>query len=930
MPSTPPFRCTDAALLRASTYPQTLTPQPYPIADDDWPIWIRRVWANTAVVEAVSVASPDLARTLTSLCTEKTTNTPREIRRAGQALLRYVLRWSSRATPFGLFAGIAPIRFGGTACLRRGTEHRAFERPTAEHLAVTVDRLHRQPEVLRGLQIQANNLGFRRRGDWVVPAEPAGRGPAEWVIADSPALRLALRETAQPVLFTRLVEVLQAEAPTVSTAVVEGMVTELVHLGVLLTSLTPPTTVTDPAAHLEHAVHARVDEPARRSVDLRVDSDLVLPPRALREAERAAALLVRLSPPRPTWRTYHRAFLDRYGLGAAVPVRDLVDPDLGLGYPISAPHTMTRRDVTLARLAQQAAVDGSDLDADTVLTALGEAELGPPVPHTELRFSLAAASLDALDRGDFTLAVLSAARAAGTTIGRFLYLLDPPDRTRFTAAYTALATSTPGARTVHLATPSTSPHLDNLTRVPAIWPLLPLGEFHTDTAVDIEMLLVTADINRLYLISRNGCPIEPVLPNAVNLRTRIHPLARFLCEMSTGLSSPCIPFSWGQIASTFSFLPRIRSGRILLSPARWNLTASDLPGPAAPEDVWTAALTTRAKALHLPRIVLVGDDDVRIRLDLAEPSHLGLLRAHLNRSGSAALTEDPRDDRWLHGQAHEIVLTLTTTTPPRPPARPLPTRPTPQIRHVPGASAWLYAKLWAAPDQQTGLLTRHLPQFLRTWQHGPSASAWFIRYDDPAPHLRLRARLHSPELYGPGAAELARWANQRMSEGLLRDITLETYRPETGRFGTGALLAAAEAVFAADSTAALTHLALLLHPTAATALGFITLATGLLDADGLPWLVEHLDHGKGPRLDRTIVEQARRASPLPADDDPRLHQALMAYRSLLDDNAIDTALADLLHLHHARMIGIDRDSEKLCLRLARATVQYRLHTGRQT
>ena len=32
----------------------------------------------------------------------------------------------------------------------------------------------------------------------------------------------------------------------------------------------------------------------------------------------------------------------------------------------------------------------------------------------------------------------------------------------------------------------------------------------------------------------------------------------------------------------------------------------------------------------------------------------------------------------------------------------------------------------------------------------------------------------------------------------------------------------------------------------------------------------------------------------------------------------DQVLADLLHLHHARMIGVDSASERHCLRLARA------------
>ncbi|PWR12065.1 lantibiotic dehydratase, partial [Micromonospora sicca] len=70
----------------------------------------------------------------------------------------------------------------------------------------------------------------------------------------------------------------------------------------------------------------------------------------------------------------------------------------------------------------------------------------------------------------------------------------------------------------------------------------------------------------------------------------------------------------------------------------------------------------------------------------------------------------------------------------------------------------------------------------------------------------------------------------------------------------------------------------------------------------------------GPRLDPTQLEHARR----PVHDE-RLAAALANYRSLVVDDGLDPdeVLGDLLHLHHARMIGVDLTSEQHCLRLAR-------------
>jgi lantibiotic biosynthesis protein len=54
----------------------------------------------------------------------------------------------------------------------------------------------------------------------------------------------------------------------------------------------------------------------------------------------------------------------------------------------------------------------------------------------------------------------------------------------------------------------------------------------------------------------------------------------------------------------------------------------------------------------------------------------------------------------------------------------------------------------------------------------------------------------------------------------------------------------------------------------------------------------------------------------------RRRSALAAYRAHLrpaEGPDPDPVLAALLHLHHARMVGINQNSERICRRLARAT-----------
>jgi len=239
-------------------------------------------------------------------------------------------------------------------------------------------------------------------------------------------------------------------------------------------------------------------------------------------------------------------------------------------------------------------------------------------------------------------------------------------------------------------------------------------------------------------------------------------------------------------------------------------------------------------------------------------------------------------------------------------------------------------------------VSAHLPDLLSTWEDGPADDWWFLRYRDPEPHLRLRIRLRDARTYGAAIQRLGAWADRVQRLGLLRNIVLDTYYPEVGRYGTGAAMQAAEAVFAADSTVTIAQLTMTgggnPHPHAVIAASFTDLATAFTGGvtDGLRWLLDHVKHSPAPALARAVRDQAMCLADF--SDDwaalrtlpggellvqawARRRSALAAYRTHLTDAEgpePNRVLASLLHLHHARMIGIDSDSERVCLRLARA------------
>ncbi|CRK59225.1 Lanthionine biosynthesis protein LanB [Alloactinosynnema sp. L-07] len=975
----------DAAVVRVAAHPITTDIPPWPqLTGPDaenvagWRAWLAAVWAIESFAEAVRTASPTLAGRVAAVCGGQELPA-RQVRRAVVSVMRYLLRATTRATPFGLFAGVATARFGQVTTVRRVQDAKVVTRVDPVWLAQVVARLEACPALLARIEVVVNDSVRERDGRLVVELRPDPGGvaePAEVSVRLTRAVRIVMRAARSPIRVAAISDLVCAEFPDTSSDAVDGLVRELVAQRILVTGLRAPMTVTDPLGYLlanlcaagadrvpeimplvaelraiytemtggrraraasAMAKIAVADRPVH--VDMRADLDLVLPQIVIRETVHAARVLTQLTAHpfgHPRWRDYHHRFLERYGPGAAVPVLDLVDPDVGLGYPAGyrgslfdrPPPLLSDRDVRLLALAQHSALAG-EVEVTLDQSAVDELTCGVPVawrPHTELSFRLHATSREAVDRGEFDLDVVGMFREAGTTIGRFLDVFAAAERTRMAGVFEALPTSTLGAVRAQLSCPPLYTRTEIVSRSRTmLGHILPIGE-HRDPhpgLVDLRDLVVIGEPHRFVLWSTNRRrPVEPTALNAVEATNFTHPLQRFLAEVTTSRAATSGPFTWGTAAGGLPFLPRLRHRRTILSPARWVLTAADLPRLDASSGCWADELQRWRQHARVPGTVFVGGGDQRLRLDLTEPAHQALLRDTINRDQRVSLHEAPPADAfgWLDGHAHEIVVPLAST---QLPAAPM-AEPVHVVRrgdeHLPGSDGWLFAKLYGHPDRHTALLA-HLPDLLSTWDAPPSW--WFLPYRDPDHHLRLRVRADDPAT----AARVAAWARHLRERGLISHLCLDTYLPEKARFGTGPAVAAAEAVFAADSAAATSQRHTDSHALTAASLVDIAVSFhGDVEA-GMHWLIDNITTDTPVPLPRHqlahtlhLTHEADALPPsMPARWAERRH-ALDSYRDSLATIGREPhwALASLLHLHCIRANGINPTAERLSHRLARA------------
>lgn len=563
---------------------------------------------------------------------------PSERRRADKAeakLLRYLIRMSTRPTPFALFAGVAVCRWAAHTDLELAEAPPLTRtRPDMSWLLSLVFKLESDVRIRRELVVHSNRMALVR-GSRVFLAERAPTGkPAQTVSlrATRPVMR-ALAIARSPILYRDLAAELRTEFPTANGDQIDDVLTNLWEQTLLLTDLRPPITALDPACYVARrlasipaahgvceslealldatrvwdglSVGERADgwgrvsalageiHPAPEEGPLQVDMAIPLAGNQISravgdEACRAAELLLRMSSaPRGLQHVlaYRDAFHARYG-DREVPLVELLDPNFGLG-PIGSFWNRTtfdpvpnaqKRNQALLELAWSALHSRApvvELDEETVqrLETWAPDLTSAPV-SLDLCVFVGSPGRAALDAGDFIVVVGPnvGALAAGRTLGRFAHVIGD-------AAAAALC---------EVAEAEQSRVRDRLLTEVAYMP-------HTlrSTNVAIRTLTRRFEID-IGVSPGDGQPV-PVDELVVGHRqgklyvrwtaedAEIEPCSGHMLNSSRApeiarflvdVARGCGPQLSGfdwGPATGFPYLPRVQSGRVVLRPAQWRI-----------------------------------------------------------------------------------------------------------------------------------------------------------------------------------------------------------------------------------------------------------------------------------------------------------------------------------------------------------------------
>lgn len=329
--------------------------------------------------------------------------------------------------------------------------------------------------------------------------------------------------------------------------------------------------------------------------------------------------------------------------------------------------------------------------------------------------------------------------------------------------------------------------------------------------IPLSDLLVQVEGDQVLLWSqRLRKRVVPRLSSAFNYMRNHLSAFRFLCDLQYQGLQTNFSLDLSGFFPDLDFYPRVEYKQVILSLATWRLKEERLQdifkAPAAQQP---AALGELRNELGLPRHIAITVHDHQLVFDLDKEEEIAFFLASLRQKETVTVREFPFlqegvpvvADEKQQPYVHQFLTSLYHTQPVYRGAtfpRVRQNQAAERKRKVLTGEEWVYFKLYCHSSRSNQLLTEHLLPLLQRLERKGEVKQWFfVRYQDPDFHLRVRFQPGNGHT-GDLIAAFTKKLHPLVRKGIIQDFQLATYERELERYGP-ALIESAEAVFCASS-----------------------------------------------------------------------------------------------------------------------------------
>jgi thiopeptide-type bacteriocin biosynthesis protein len=340
------------------------------------------------------------------------------------------------------------------------------------------------------------------------------------------------------------------------------------------------------------------------------------------------------------------------------------------------------------------------------------------------------------------------------------------------------------AELLHLA----DPHTDNVNRRAHIYryeiPVTAASTLAEEYQIHLSDLYIRIVNNMVMLYSAKHQKIViPRLSSAYNHGLNKLPLFRFLADLPYQYGRSNLGLDLKQFFPLLRFYPRVEYKNTILALATWIITEQQLGDLQLPDQENAAkAFKILSRAIRLPRFFSLAEGDQELVFDSENGREVAFFCACIRQKKQAVIKEYMKQpivqqyNAYLLPTSPLAISQIITSAKVKTKV---------QRKFAPG-SEWLYLKIYAPRIGVNRLLLRLRPLLTKRYGEHRISQWFFIRYEDHAPHIRLRLQV-APESISLILMAFKEKMEDRIQQQVIREFQIDIYSRELERYAAGGI-----------------------------------------------------------------------------------------------------------------------------------------------